>query len=418
MQYGAKPGLERIFRLTELLGRPQHDFASIHIGGTNGKGSTSLMLSRILTASGYKTGMFVSPHLHSYRERMQINGVMISTADLAFCLSRVDELLPILAAEGFSHPTEFEVLTAAAFLYFSQQQVEVAVIEVGMGGLYDSTNVINPLVSVITNIEMDHTAFLGHTIAEIAVNKAGIIKPRIPVVTGETKPEALKVLAAGAREKGAELLVAPELVGIETRTGNIKGQELLVNYHGDQSQVDLGLPGTYQRENLAVVWVALDCLQQQGLVLSLTAVKQALKDCRWPGRLELISEDPMIILDAGHNEAGAKALQTAINELLPDRGIIVVAGILDDKDARAFIANMPTNTRAVVITHPDSPRADNWRQKADLAREYFEQVYEVELIEQAVNLGLSLTRPEEALLVTGSFYVLDRARKHLLKIVQ
>jgi len=407
--------LERITRLTELLGRPQHDYATIHVGGTNGKGSSSLMLARVLAASGYKTGLFVSPHLHSYRERFQIDGEMISAEELAACLEQVDELLPQLAAEGFSHPTEFEVLTAAAFLFFSQKQVDIAVIEVGMGGLYDSTNIITPLLAVITNIELDHTAYLGNTIAEIAVNKAGIIKPGIPVVTAEKKDEALKVLAEKAREQGAELLIAPERVHAELITSTLHGQKVGLDDNGKQVEVELGLSGSYQRDNLATVWVALDCLREQGLVIPEHLVVEALANSRWPGRLEVVSEEPLVILDAGHNEAGARALKTALAEMLPDRELVVVLGILDDKDAAPFLANLPIQTRAVVITRPDSPRANHWRERTHLAREYFSEVYEVETIEAAVQQGLKLLRSQDYLLITGSFYVLDRARKMLVK---
>ncbi|MGE5454152.1 MAG: bifunctional folylpolyglutamate synthase/dihydrofolate synthase [Methylocystaceae bacterium] len=414
LQYGAKPGLERINRLTELLGRPQNNFASIHVGGTNGKGSTSLMLSRVLSAAGYQTGLFVSPHIHTYRERVQINGEMISISQFADCLSQVDNLLPTLEAEGHSHPTEFEVLTAAALLYFSNQAVDIAVIEVGMGGIYDSTNIVRPLVSIITNIELDHTAYLGNTITEIATNKAGIIKEGVPIITTERKSVALQVMTETAIRKGAELLPALELVKVKSLISEIYGQKVAVSGYGGEAEIWLGLPGAYQRDNLALVWTALQCLREQGLSISAQKTTEALATCCWPGRMELIGEDPIIILDAGHNAAGARAMTAALHEVLPGRGVVVVAGILDDKDAEPFLTNLPLETQAVVITRPDSPRAIKWRQRAELAEQYYNQVYQVELIEEAVQKGVELLNPGMVLVVTGSFYVLDRARKYLL----
>lgn len=401
--------------MCELLGRPQDRIKALHVAGTNGKGSTCLMLARSLTACGYRTGLFVSPHVHSYRERIQIDGSMIGEEELADCLNRVDACLRQLLAEGYEHPTEFEVLTAAALLYFAEKRVELAVIEVGMGGLYDSTNVVSPVLCVITNIEFDHMAFLGTTIEEIAANKAGIIKAGAPVVTGERKPQALKVLKEKAAREGTELIEAMAAIRVEVLESRLDGQRLWVEGMGKSSEIELGLIGSYQRENVALVWASLIVMSRMGYEIDWEEVKRVLAICRWPGRLEVVQKDPLIILDAGHNEAGARAMRRSLEELLPGKGKVAVIGILDDKDADPFIQNLPLGTRLVIVTRPDSPRAVNWEQRADLARRYYPEVVAIEKIEEAVDAGLNRLKPDEVLIVTGSFYVLDRARRHLLK---
>ncbi len=346
-----KPGLARVRALLEAVGNPQQKLKTVHITGTNGKGSVAAMLASVLQRAGYRTGLYSSPHLLSYGERIQIDGTPISERDFT---ALTDELMP-LAEEMSDKPTQFEFLTAMAFLYFARQNVDIAVIEVGMGGRFDATNVLTPLVSVLTNVELDHTEFLGETVAEIAWEKAGIAKPHVPLVTGERKPEALAVIERECAAVGAPLIQTK--TDIERRDFTWEYQEFAVPSLG---HLQLRLLGGYQRENLAVAIEALGVLQQR-LNFSTEAIRAGLARAYWPGRFEVVQKEPyVIVLDGAHNPHAARALRDDLRRYVQKYQLakkLLLFGVLKDKDYRQMAQTLFPEFDELFLVQPDSPRA-------------------------------------------------------------
>ncbi|MBO8158795.1 folylpolyglutamate synthase/dihydrofolate synthase family protein [Thermosyntropha sp.] len=415
---GSKPGLERIERLLKEMGNPEKELKCVHIAGTNGKGSTSLIIASVLTKAGYKVGRFISPHVHSYRERFTIDGVEIDPWTLKRYIDEVEEKIAVMVEEGFPHPTEFEVLTAIAFQYFKDAEVDIAVIEVGMGGLYDSTNVITPLVSVITSVGLDHTDFLGTTIAEVAYNKAGIIKTGVPVVVGDLPEEAWQVVIKEAGAKGAPIYASSMTWVKREDLPQIGEQKVSIEFAGyELNSVSFALLGDYQLDNLATAYTALMVLKQLGYKITDDNVRDALASLHIPGRLEIVSRDPLVIVDVAHNPHGASALNRSLASLLPGRQKVLVCGMVDDKDATETLNFLGQDTRVCVLTRPEGPRGNNWRRAAAIFADLYPEieVYQIEDIAQAVKKGLEMLRKDEYLLITGSFYVINQARRVFVK---
>lgn len=413
-RFGSRPGLERIASLLEAMGNPQQALQYVHIAGTNGKGSTALIIAEVLTRAGYKVGRFVSPHLHSYLERITIDGVEIGATKFWAILDEIDDHIRVMLDRGEEHPTEFEVLTAAAFRYFQLEQVDLAVMEVGMGGTYDSTNVITPRVAVITGVDFDHTAFLGDTMGEIAANKAGIIKPRVPVVIGPMDIEAYKVISQQAQAMQAPLFHSSDIKVIPSRPASLLSQE--VDLEGPALQlkgVTYTMPGTYQRRNLAVALRALLVLRDQELEIDTNSIRSALAGVSNPGRLEVVCQSPLVIADAAHNPQGARALAESLHDLLPGRAKVLVLGLLDDKERAGVLAPLAENTRVVVVTRPQGSRSEAWQEVELVWRRDFPQIQVeiVESIELAVKRAVTVVTGGDYIVITGSFYVLDQARR-------
>ncbi len=429
-KFGINLGLQRIEKLLALLGNPHRQGAPkyIHVGGTNGKGSVSIMLAEILQACGYKTGLFTSPHLHSYRERFRLNGQPLSKAELVHQLAIIQPLLNQMAAAGEEAPTEFEISTALALHYFTEQQADWAVIEVGMGGEIDSTNVIQPELAVITNVAMDHMAYLGETVAEIAAVKAGIIKPGVPTLTAAQNQAALAVLQKRAAVKdtsleqlGRDFAYLPRKVA---ESGQIfDWQKLAVNNSDENNLVyadlSIQLLGEHQLANASLAVAAAAKLD-----LPEAAVRQGLAAARWPGRLEIVNRQPLTVLDGAHNVAGMQALSAALQQYWPGRPIVAVLGMLADKErAEALRLLLPLVSRAVITKVP-SPRAGDWQALAEICQEFAVPCQLVESVPQAVAAGRQILQSDELngeeplFLVTGSLYMLAEARAYLLGIEQ
>lgn len=429
-KFGINLGLQRIEKLLALLGNPHRQGAPkyIHVGGTNGKGSVSIMLAEILQACGYKTGLFTSPHLHSYRERFRLNGQPLSKAELVHQLAIIQPLLDQMAAAGEEAPTEFEISTALALHYFTEQQADWAVIEVGMGGEIDSTNVIQPELAVITNVAMDHMAYLGETVAEIAAVKAGIIKPGVPTLTAAQNQAALAVLQKRAAVKdtsleqlGRDFAYLPRKVA---ESGQIfDWQKLAVNNSDENNLVyadlSIQLLGEHQLANASLAVAAAAKLD-----LPEAAVRQGLAAARWPGRLEIVNRQPLTVLDGAHNVAGMQALSAALQQYWPGRPIVAVLGMLADKErAEALRLLLPLVSRAVITKVP-SPRAGDWQALAEICQEFAVPCQLVESVPQAVAAGRQILQSDELngeeplFLVTGSLYMLAEARAYLLGIEQ
>lgn len=325
-KFGINLGLERIEFLLNKLGNPQLKFKSIHVAGTNGKGSTCAMIASILKEAGYKVGLYTSPHLFDYRERIKIDGRDISPKDFQQGLARIRRI----SRELKEKPTVFEVLTAVAFWYFAKRKVDYAVVEVGMGGRLDATNVITPLVSVITNIDYEHTKILGKTLAKIAYEKAGIIKAGIPVVTAERKREALEVIKQVTERKKTNLKIVERKQKAESRTQNA-GK----------------LIGAHQQLNDAC---ALTAIHMAGIKVSKSAIEAGLRKVRWPARFQVVSKKPLTIVDGAHNPAGAKVLRETLQAEFPGRKFSFVVGMQEDKNARGILAELKPVAREIILT--------------------------------------------------------------------
>ncbi len=396
------------------MGRPEKELKFIHVAGTNGKGSVTFITASLLSAAGYRVGRFSSPHLHSYLERFTIDGNEIKAGQFKEYLDFIQCQVDKMTAAGEEHPTEFEVMTALAFQYFKDSKVDLAVIEVGLGGVYDSTNVITPLVSVITGVDYDHTAILGRTLAEIAENKSGIIKPGIPVVVGTMSEEAWKVIQSRAVMKDAPVFDKETIKITLCGHPEIEGQNINIDWAGQEiAGVHFGLAGIHQLDNLRLSLAITSLLKKYAFTVSVADIIKALENMKFPGRMEVVSQYPLVIVDAGHNPQAAQALSASLNNILGERNKVLLCGYLDDKDARGALLHLGVNTSKCIVSRPEGERANGWDRVAELWNKIYPEIecYIEEDIENAVELGLRLLAADEYLLITGSFYLLDRARR-------
>ncbi|MFA4844453.1 MAG: folylpolyglutamate synthase/dihydrofolate synthase family protein [Candidatus Margulisiibacteriota bacterium] len=327
-KFGINLGLERIERLLKELGNPQLRFQSLHVAGTNGKGSTCVMIASILKESGYKVGLYTSPHLFDFRERIKINGRDISRSDFKRGLAKVEAL----SRSWPEQPTVFEVLTAVAFWYFAEKKIDYAVVEVGLGGRLDATNVLTPLVSVITNIDLEHKAVLGNTLAKIAIEKGGIIKPRVPVITGEQKPAALKVLQYQAEKNGS----------------------VLIQVNSQGAGLSSGLIGEHQKINAAC---ALAAVRLAGIKADKEAILRGLARTNWPARFQVVARRPLTIVDGAHNPAGMATLVATLKAEYPDTKFTFIIGAQGDKDAAEMLRLIAPLAKKIIITRSSHRQA-------------------------------------------------------------
>ncbi len=351
--YGSQLGLDNIRNLMNELDNVQDKVPLVHIGGTNGKGSVGAMLSAVLVESGYRVGRFDTPDVFSYEEEFLLNGEPIQPERLAELFGEVKSACQRLVHRGLPHPTRFEVETAAAFLWFYEEKCDLALVEVGMGGATDATNVIShPLLSVLTSISRDHMQFLGDTLAEIAGMKAGIIKPACPVVTMDQPEEVMEVLRRHCEQKQARLHSLGDKEERLSRDafGGEKGFPLV-------SDLSLGLRGSFQRENASCALTALRLLQEKYPRITANTITAGLQGCRWPGRFEQICQHPEVFLDGAHNIDAARKLKDTIQEEFAGRSVIYIMGVLADKEYEGMIDRMFVPGDLVFAVTPDNPRA-------------------------------------------------------------
>ncbi|MGI9950883.1 folylpolyglutamate synthase/dihydrofolate synthase family protein [Moorellaceae bacterium AZ2] len=416
-KFGVNLGLGRIEELLERLGNPHRRLRFFHIGGTNGKGSVAAMVAAMLQAAGYRVGLFTSPHLHSYTERIRLDGQEIRREQMAEILTRMRPLLDGMVREGLEHPTEFEVSTALAFHYFAEVRADYVVLEVGLGGSFDSTNVIpSSLVSVITNVGFDHMDYLGHTLAEIAREKAGIIKDGGIVVTGADKPEALTVIEERCRQKRAVLYrLGKEFM---CTGGEVSTEGGRLDWQGfGKSYLDLRvhLLGRHQLSNAALAVAVMEAARRHhNLDITEGHIREGLSRAFWPGRLEIINRCPLVVLDGAHNYDGALALRQSLEELFPHRRLILILGMLADKEREKVVATLVPLAQAVIITRPNSPRAGDWKVLGLHARRFTPHVQVIRNIPQAMETALGLAGPEDLICATGSLYMVAEAREWFL----
>ncbi len=413
--FGSKLGLLRILKLVELLDNPEKRYATIHVTGTNGKGSVSAMLAAILKHSGLKTGLYTSPHLFSYRERLVVDGKKASEDEFSEAIFAVKKAADQMLKEGLEQPTEFEVLTAAAFYHFSKKKVDYAVIEVGLGGLLDSTNVIEPKISIITNITMDHQDRCGGTLLGIARHKAGIIKEGVPVITA-AESLALNLLKQKAAAKKADIFV----LGEDFFALPVKKAAAALEFSFEQLgikkvQYELSLGGVYQLKNAALAILAALFLSRENKAICRKTIADALRVVTWPGRFEkFILQDKTIIVDGAHNLAGTAALKESLDTYCQEQKRVYLLGILEDKDYRLMLKTLLARSDQVIITPPLSDRAGDPEKIARCALEITPKVEVITDTEKALDRALSLTDKKDILCLFGSLYLIGDLRRRLL----
>ena len=385
--------LGRMRELMKLLGNPQESYPIIHVAGTKGKGSTAALAASALQAAGYKTGLYTSPHLQDYVERIQINAGPISHGQL---VQLVEEIKPVVAR--IPKLTTFEITTALGFLYFAREKVDAAVIEVGLGGRLDATNIVTPRVSVITSLSHDHMAVLGNTLALIAGEKAGIIKPGIPVVSTPQPDEALKVLQEVSAERHAPLMVVGRDVDFKLLKHSLDGQTLAILNH---KSVILRIPllGAHQVVNAVTAYTAL---RVSGLSLSEAAIRRGFADVHWPCRFDVVRREPPVVLDSAHNADSARRLRQTLDDYFPNRPVVWVFAILEDKDAAGILAELRPRLSHVVATQTEHPRALEAQKVANLVAAAQIPVEVVRTAPAALERAIELAGTRGVVLVAGS----------------
>ena len=400
--FGSKPGLTRIRELLERLGDPQKKLRFIHIAGTNGKGSCAAMTASILKAAGYKTGLYTSPYLYRFNERMQIDGRQIEDDALAEIVSRVRP-----AAEAMAdHPTEFELMTAAALLWYAQEKCDVVVLEVGLGGRFAATNIIDaPEAAVIMNIGLDHTAVLGDTLEQIAFEKAGILKPGTDAVLFEQGEEATGVVRRRCEELGVPLHIA-DFSQLVSEFDSLYGQSF--TYRGQPYA--LPLLGAHQLKNAAVVLELVEVLREKGWKLEQGDVEHGLYAVSWPGRFELVSDEPYFVVDGGHNPQCAETVRDNLLHYFPDKRRILLLGVLRDKDYSGLTAILDAAADEYVCITPASARALPAEELAEHLKRYGKPVTVCGSIRDGVTEALRRSDGDSVVCAVGSLYSVGEIR--------
>ncbi|HIU64026.1 MAG TPA: bifunctional folylpolyglutamate synthase/dihydrofolate synthase [Candidatus Avacidaminococcus intestinavium] len=410
-KFGIRLGMERIEALLKELGNPEQQVKFVHVTGTNGKGSVSSMIADILLASGVKTGKFISPHLVRYNERIELNGQPISDEEFAAIITSVKVAAECITQKGVDQPTQFEILTAAAFLCFAQNRLDYAIVEVGLGGLWDSTNVMLPVVAVITNVSLDHTDRIGKTIEEIAMQKAGIIKEGVPVVTAATE-NALGPIKAMSLFKQAPLYIYGNAFTTQLVSSNIKKQLFTLSAGDYHSNYEIKLLGAHQLINAAVAIVAAKLVSKQDARITEEALHQGVSVTRWPGRLEVVKEKPDLILDGAHNPAGAKALRAALDQYYSGKVICFIFGMMGDKDTASVENILFQPGDKVIAVKADG--GDRAAEATTLAREIGETTLTETNLPAAYAKALSLVPVDGVICVCGSLYLVGNFKKQVL----
>ncbi len=388
--------LDRMRALMVELGKPQDGYPIIHVAGTKGKGSVSALCASALSAAGYKTGLYTSPHLQDYTERIQVNGQPISHADLS---ALVDEIKPAVAKVPYL--TTFEITTALGFLYFARQGCDVAVIEVGLGGRLDATNIVTPRVSVITSLSLDHTLVLGDTLSQIAGEKAGIIKDGVAVISSPQKEEALEVLVNIAKERGCDFTLVGRDVGFKNLSQSMDSQSLQVWTNNMQAGLTLTIPllGKHQALNAAVAYTAL---QASRLNVPDEAIQLGFESVEWPSRFDIVRRQPPVVIDVAHNRESALRLRQTLEEIFPDFPVILLFCALEDKDIAGILAELSSRVEKVIATQADHPRSPTAGWIAEQVRKAGLIVETVTPASAALDRALELAGGSKLVLTAGS----------------
>ncbi|MBB6716771.1 bifunctional folylpolyglutamate synthase/dihydrofolate synthase [Clostridium gasigenes] len=417
--FGSNYGLKRTFRLLELLGNPQNKIKLIHIAGTNGKGSTTAMISKILMGNGYKVGMYTSPFLEEFEERIQINRVNIPKEKLANLMDELKIAVDEVIEEGYNHPTEFEIITCLMFLYFYKENIDFGVIEVGLGGRLDSTNVITPIISIITSISYDHTNILGNTLTKISREKSGIIKECVPVVIFPQEEEVLQVIKSKCKELNAPLHIINKIDSelIEILQEEKPYQKVKIKGIKDEYNIKLPLLGEHQILNLSLAIKAIELLEKNKKVkISKEILEKSLEDVCWNGRLEVMKKSPLVVLDGAHNIQGITTLKQNIEKYFKYKNIYLILGILADKDVEEMIKVITPMAKEVYAVTPNSIRAELAEDLKNEVLKYNENCIAFEKYEYALNKALEIAKEDDIIVACGSLYMVGGMRTIIKKL--
>lgn len=413
-KFGINLGLKRIERLCELLGNPQKSLKVIHVAGTNGKGSTTSFIASMLIKQGYRVGIYTSPYIERFTERIKINNDEINEEEIAKLVTDIEPLVEKISSEGMDHPTEFEIITACAFKYFYEMKVDFVVLEVGLGGRFDATNVVDPVLSVITTISYDHMNVLGNSLAKIAFEKGGIIKSKRPVVIYPQEQEAMDVLLEIAHDKGSKVYNVDEF-NYEIVENNIDGIVFNIIGKKEYTGLKIKLLGEHQVLNALTALKSIEVLKGEGYKIENESIKKGLEEARWPGRFEIIKKDPLIVLDGGHNIQGIDSLVKGVKHYFPGKKIKIVCGMLKDKEYKSML-NMLFNISDFFITvTPDSPRALSANDLKDEIIKNGGSAIASKSIENAVEIAVDNVDSGEVMIFCGSLYMIGKVRTILLK---
>ena len=415
-KYGIKLGLKNINYLLYLLGKPHKKLKIIHVAGTNGKGSTCSLISSILQSDGYKVGLYTSPHLVDFTERIKINHKPIDRKKVCELLERIKPSIEKVAnTPSYGHPTFFEVITSMAFLYFFEEQVDFLVLEVGLGGRLDATNVCEPLISVITHIDYDHMDKLGNSLEEIAREKGGIIKPEGIVISSKQYEEAYNEIKKISDEKNSLIYSVGREINYEIVKFNIKGVIFdLKGIYRNYKNLHTPLLGRHQADNAATAIIAIEALKIRGVKISEKAIRIGLEKVKWTGRLEIIQNNPTLILDGAHNPNGVKVVRDTLKEIFSYHRLILVLAIFADKDYKKMIKILSPNADLIITTKAKNPRATPPQIIAKEAAQYIAQnkIIVTENISQAINCALSNSKKDDLICITGSLYTVGEAKRY------
>jgi dihydrofolate synthase/folylpolyglutamate synthase len=406
-RFGIKLGLSTIKKILQGLGDPQDNFGYIHVAGTNGKGSIASALATILQLSGYNTGLYTSPHLVSFNERICVNNRPISDENVVASYKAVKRV-----HHGTREPTFFEFATAMALYEFGRQNVDWAVIETGMGGRLDATNIIKPALSIITNISLEHKDYLGNTITEIAREKGGIIKKGVPVITGVKQKNAISVLTTITQKQSAKLYRFGDAFRVR------RNKNGTFNYFGIENlwrNMHSGLIGSHQVDNAALVLAACEVLNKNNFGITLQNIKDGLEKNRWPGRLEIVSSSPLILLDGAHNFIAARNLARYLSENLSDRNITLIVGILDDKPYSAMLKSLVPLCNKVILTSPKIDRALAPEMLYTTVKEIITDIHIIPDVDKAITHAIEAATTNDVICIAGSLYVVGEAKEAFAK---
>jgi dihydrofolate synthase/folylpolyglutamate synthase len=415
--------LNRMVELMDLLGNPQNRYPIIHVAGTKGKGSTAAMIASVLQRSGLKVGLYTSPHLQDYCERIQVNRENISHGEL---VKLVNTICPLV--EKVDGLTTFEITTALGFQEFSETGVDIAVVEVGLGGRLDATNIITPLVSVITSLSYDHMNVLGNTLSQIATEKAGIIKPNRPIILAPQEDTPRKVIEAIAAERSAPLVRVGHDFLYSAQSHSLDGQSLLLWLREEQPKMDeyilkeghsswqplrvsIPLLGYHQVQNAATAFATLVEARRHGIKISDAAILEGFESVQWPGRFELISKDPLLIIDSAHNQDSALKLRLAMDDYLGTKPVILIFGVSEDKDIWGMFSQLMPRIKMVIATQSTHPRALEANKLVELAHQFGRPAIATPDIKSALISAIKFAGNDAATVVAGSIFVAAAARE-------
>lgn len=418
--FGAKSGLERTKRILELMGNPHEKLKCIHIAGTNGKGSITAMITNVLVKQGYKVGMYTSPYIEYFEERIQINGKCIEKNELAKFVTKIADIAKQIEKEGYDRPTHFEIITCLMFIYFYEKNVDYAVIEVGLGGRLDSTNVITPIISIIASISLDHTNILGDTLDKIAYEKSGIIKEGVPVILYPQKIESLNIIEKVCAKRGSKLIEVPEepVYYEEKIIKNEYYQMLKVKTFKSEYEIKLSLLGKHQLLNCVTALYAIETLKDLGIFISQASVKQGFSTVKWKGRLEILNEHPIVVVDGAHNIDGITKIAESINTYFKYKKLNLIIGILADKQVDDMIKIIAPMANNIISVTPNSTRAENCEKLNEIIRKYNKNCTAEKNYEDAYKKALSYCDEDDLLLVCGSLYMIGDMRKIINKHIK